>query len=282
MSNQKVKVKKERLDVLLVEQGFFESRENAKRHIMEGIILVNDVPVDKAGTKVPVDARLRIKGHVMPYVGRGGYKLEKAISTFGIDLKGKVMADIGASTGGFTDCALQHGAAKVFAIDVGTNQLDWKLRSNPQVVNMEKTNIKVVTEDMLGEPVDFISTDVSFISVTKIIPAVHSILEKEGDLVILIKPQFEAGREKVGKGGIVKDPKVHEEVIADTLAAFEEEGLHCWGLTYSPIKGGSGNIEFLGWMRYDEPETALREEDIRRVVEEAHEGLKGSGLWPIE
>ena len=175
MGNQKVK--KERLDVMLVEQGFFDSRENAKRHIMAGIILVNDVPVDKAGTKIPVDAKLRIKGHVMPYVGRGGYKLEKAIKTFGIDMKGKVMADIGASTGGFTDCALQNGAAKVFAIDVGTNQLDWKLRSHPQVINMEKTNIKVVTEETLGEKVDLVSTDVSFISVLKIIPAVKSILK---------------------------------------------------------------------------------------------------------
>nr|WP_302708657.1 TlyA family RNA methyltransferase [uncultured Dialister sp.] len=273
MANRKVK--KERLDVLLVEQGFFESRENAKRHIMEGIILVNDVPVDKAGTKVPVDARLRIKGHVMPYVGRGGYKLEKALKTFSIDLKGKVMADIGASTGGFTDCALQNGAARVFAIDVGTNQLDWKLRSNPQVVNMEKTNIKVVTKDLLGEMVDFISTDVSFISVTKIIPAVHSILKDDGSLVILIKPQFEAGREKVGKGGIVKDPKVHAEVIEDTLAAFAEEHLYCHGLTYSPIKGGSGNIEFLAWLKNEMPDKDITSADVEKVVEEAHTGLKG-------
>ena len=254
--------------MLLVEQGFFESRENAKRHIMEGIILVNDVPVDKAGTKVPVDARLRIKGHVMPYVGRGGFKLEKALKTFSIDLKGKVMADIGASTGGFTDCALQNGAAKVFAIDVGTNQLDWKLRSNPQVV-------KVVTKDLLGEMVDFISTDVSFISVTKIIPAVHSILKEEGSLVILIKPQFEAGREKVGKGGIIKDPKVHAEVIEDTLQAFKEEHLYCHCLTYSPIKGGSGNIEFLAWLKQTPPEREIRAADMVKVVEEAHSGLKG-------
>ncbi|MGN0955085.1 TlyA family RNA methyltransferase [Dialister sp.] len=273
MANQKVK--KERLDVLLVEQGFFESRENAKRHIMEGIILVNDVPVDKAGTKVPVDARLRIKGHVMPYVGRGGYKLEKALKVFSIDLKDKVMADIGASTGGFTDCALQNGASRVYAIDVGTNQLDWKLRSNPQVINMEKTNIKVVTKDLLGEMVDFISTDVSFISVTKIIPAVHSILKADGSLVILIKPQFEAGREKVGKGGIVKDPKVHTEVISDTLETFAEEHFYCYGLTYSPIKGGSGNIEFLAWLKQDMPDREITLDDIEKVVDEAHTGLKG-------
>ena len=185
------------------------------------------------------------------------------------------MADIGASTGGFTDCALQNGAAKVFAIDVGTNQLDWKLRSTPKVENMEKTNIKVVTKDLLGEMVDFISTDVSFISVTKIIPAVHSILKEEGSLVILIKPQFEAGREKVGKGGIIKDPKVHAEVIEDTLQAFKEEHLYCHGLTYSPIKGGSGNIEFLAWLKQTLPEKEIRAADMVKVVEEAHSGLKG-------
>ena len=272
MGNQKVK--KERLDVMLVEQGFFDSRENAKRHIMAGIILVNDVPVDKAGTKIPVDAKLRIKGHVMPYVGRGGYKLEKAIKTFGIDMKGKVMADIGASTGGFTDCALQNGAAKVFAIDVGTNQLDWKLRSHPQVINMEKTNIKVVTEEMLGEKVDLVSTDVSFISVLKIIPAVKSILKEDGAMAILIKPQFEAGKDKVGKGGIVREPEIHEEVVSDTLAAFEAEGFHCWDLTFSPIKGGSGNIEFLAYLKWEKPQEAISEERIRQVVEEVHETLK--------
>ena len=174
------KIKKERLDVLLVEQGFFESRENAKRHIMEGIILVNDVPVDKPGTKVPSDARLRIKGKVMPYVGRGGYKLEKAINFFHLKMENVIMADIGASTGGFTDCALQHGAKKVYAIDVGTNQLDWKLRINPQVINLEKTNIKDVTMELLGERVNFISVDISFISVLKIIPAVNDILEESG------------------------------------------------------------------------------------------------------
>ena len=184
------------------------------------------------------------------------------------------MADIGASTGGFTDCALQNGAAKVFAIDVGTNQLDWKLRSNPQVVNMEKTNIKVVTEETLGEKVDFVSTDVSFISVLKIIPAVKSILKEDGSMAILIKPQFEAGKEKVGKGGIVREPEIHEEVVADTLAAFEEEGFHCWDLTFSPIKGGSGNIEFLAYLKWQQPETPITEERIHQVVVEAHEVLK--------
>lgn len=273
------KVKKERLDVLLVEQGFFESRENAKRHIMAGIILVNDFPVDKPGTKVPADAKLRIKGKVMPYVGRGGYKLEKAIQEFHIPVKGAVMADIGASTGGFTDCALQHGAAKVYAIDVGYNQLDWKLRQNPQVINMEKTNIKDVTLSLLGEQVDLIATDISFISVLKIMPAAREILKKDGWMAILIKPQFEAGREKVGKGGIVRDPKVHEEVIEEVLAQSAEAGFLTSGLTWSPIKGGSGNIEFLALLRWipEGYDGALYPDQtaVRRLVEEAHTALKG-------
>lgn len=270
------KVKKERLDVLLVERGFFETRENAKRHIMAGIILVNDVPVDKPGTKIPSDVRLRIKGHVMPYVGRGGYKLEKAIKEFHLDLKNLVMADIGASTGGFTDCALQNGIVKVYAIDVGTNQLDWKLRTNPHVINLEKTNIKQVTEDMIGEKVDFISTDISFISVLKILPAVHSILKPEGSVVILIKPQFEAGKEKVGKGGVIRDKNIHEDVIRDTLSAFETEGFHVWGITYSPIKGGSGNIEFLALLKKDRPERSMVNTDIiHDIVEESHQVFKG-------
>lgn len=260
----------------MVERGFFETRENAKRHIMAGIILVNDVPVDKPGTKIPSDVRLRIKGHVMPYVGRGGYKLEKAIKEFHLDLKNLVMADIGASTGGFTDCALQNGIAKVYAIDVGTNQLDWKLRTNPHVINLEKTNIKQVTEDMIGEKVDFISTDISFISVLKILPAVHSILKPEGSVVILIKPQFEAGKEKVGKGGVIRDKNIHEDVIRDTLSAFETEGLHVWGITYSPIKGGSGNIEFLALLKKDRPERSMVNTDIiHDIVEESHQVFKG-------
>lgn len=270
------KVKKERLDVLLVEQGLFESRENAKRHIMEGIILVNDVPVDKPGTKVPSDARLRIKGKVMPYVGRGGYKLEKAINFFHLKMENAIMADIGASTGGFTDCALQHGVKKVYAIDVGTNQLDWKLRINPQVINLEKTNIKDVTMELLGERVNFISVDISFISVLKIIPAVNDILEESGQLVILIKPQFEAGRENVGKGGIITDKAIHSEVVFDTLQEFENQGFFVNGLTFSPIKGGSGNIEFLALLSKNKKtkETQMTKEFVNCIVEEAHRELK--------
>jgi hypothetical protein len=270
------KVKKERLDVLLVEQGLFESRENAKRHIMEGIILVNDVPVDKPGTKVPSDARLRIKGKVMPYVGRGGYKLEKAINFFHLKMENAIMADIGASTGGFTDCALQHGVKKVYAIDVGTNQLDWKLRTNPQVINLEKTNIKDVTMELLSERVNFISVDISFISVLKIIPAVNDILEESGQLVILIKPQFEAGRENVGKGGIITDKAIHSEVVFDTLQEFENQGFFVNGLTFSPIKGGSGNIEFLALLSKNKKtkETQMTKEFVNCIVEEAHRELK--------
>ena len=274
MSEKKVrnKVKKERLDVLLVEQGFFNSRENAKRHIMAGIILVDNMPVDKPGTKVYIDSELRIKGKTMPYVGRGGYKLEKALESFNIDLNNSVMMDIGASTGGFTDCALQKGAKKVFAVDVGTNQLDWKLRSDCRVVNMEKTNIKEVTLERIGEKVDFISTDISFISVLKIIPAVNLILKDDGNLVILIKPQFEAGKEKVQKGGIVKDSQVHRDVILKVLEKFEESGLYTWGLTYSPIKGGSGNIEFLAWLRKNQC-SDINNKSVENVVLSAHKEL---------
>ena len=274
MSEKKVrnKVKKERLDVLLVEQGFFNSRENAKRHIMAGIILVDNMPVDKPGTKVYIDSELRIKGKTMPYVGRGGYKLEKALESFNIDLNNSVMMDIGASTGGFTDCALQKGAKKVFAVDVGTNQLDWKLRSDCRVVNMEKTNIKEVTLERIGEKVDFISTDISFISVLKIIPAVNLILKDDGNLVILIKPQFEAGKEKVQKGGIVKDSQVHRDVILKVLEKFEESGLYTWGLTYSPIKGGSGNIEFLAWLRKIQC-SDINNKSVENVVLSAHKEL---------
>lgn len=275
MSEKKVKnkVKKERLDVLLVERGFFNSRENAKRHIMAGIILVDNMPVDKPGTKVYIGSELRIKGKIMPYVGRGGYKLEKALESFDIDLNNSVMMDIGASTGGFTDCALQKGARKVFAVDVGTNQLDWKLRSDCRVVNMEKTNIKEVTLERIGEKVDFISTDISFISVLKIIPAVNLILKDDGNLVILIKPQFEAGKEKVQKGGIVKDSQVHRDVILKVLEKFEESGLYTWGLTYSPIKGGSGNIEFLAWLRKNQC-SDINNKSVENVVLSAHKELE--------
>lgn len=241
-------IAKERLDVLLVEQGFFESREKAKAAIMAGLILVGTEQVDKAGTKIPRDAALTVKGAVHPYVSRGGLKLEKAIREFGIDLSGAVMLDIGASTGGFTDCALQHGAAYVYAIDVGYNQLDWSLRQEPRVNVMERCNFRYITPDQLFGPAPaFATIDVSFISLKLILPALRPLLRPGGSTVALIKPQFEAGREQVGKSGVVRDPDVHLNVLREVLSAAAELGFALRGLTFSPITGGEGNIEFLAY-----------------------------------
>ena len=236
---------KERLDVLLVSQGLATSREKAKAVIMAGNVLVNGQREDKAGTMIDVKAQITVKGTQLKYVSRGGLKLEKAMETFPIDLTGKTMMDIGASTGGFTDCALQRGAAKVFAVDVGYGQLAWKLRTDDRVVNMERTNIRNVTVADIGEPVDFISIDVSFISLLKIMPAVEPLLKAGGTMVTLIKPQFEAGREHVGKGGIVRDIQVHRDVIRHVTDGIADCGLSPLGLTFSPIKGADGNIEYL-------------------------------------
>lgn len=241
---------KERLDVLLVEQGFFDSREKAKAAVMAGLVLVNDEPADKAGMKVPRDAAIRVKGQVHPYVGRGGLKLEKAIAAFGLRMDGRIVLDIGASTGGFTDCALQHGAAFVYAIDVGYNQLDWSLRNDPRVKVMERTNFRHVTPDMLDGPVpDMAVIDVSFISLKLILPPLQAVLQPGGETVALIKPQFEAGRDKVGKSGVVRDPAVHRDVLETVLRFAAAGGFELRGLTHSPITGGEGNIEFLAWWR---------------------------------
>ena len=237
---------KERLDILVTSLGFFESRESAKRAIMAGIVLVNDVPIDKAGTKVSADAKIRIKGQVMPYVSRGGYKLEQAIKEFELDLRGKIIMDIGASTGGFTDCALQNGAAMSYAIDVGYNQLAWKLRQDTRVLSMERTNFRhMKSEDLKNGVPTFACMDVSFISIKLLLPILKTLLAKNGEIIALIKPQFEAGKAFVGKGGIVRDSKVHMTVIKEIVDFVCELGLIPWGLTYSPIKGGEGNIEFL-------------------------------------
>lgn len=263
---------KERLDVLLVNRGLFESREKAKTAIMAGQIFMGTVCVDKAGTKVPVDADLSVKGNILPYVSRGGLKLEKALQLYPIDLTDAVMVDIGASTGGFTDCALQNGAAKVFAIDVGYNQLAWSLRQDKRVINMEKQNIRTVTAEQLGELVDFISIDVAFISLDKVLPVAVTLLKDTGSLVALIKPQFEAGREKVGKGGIVRDPATHAEVLTRILQVAEDVGLHLHGVTYSPIKGTEGNIEFLGYFKKTtDGALAITPELVESVVAAAHE-----------
>ncbi|WP_028255899.1 TlyA family RNA methyltransferase [Veillonella magna] len=262
---------KERLDVLLVNRGLFESREKAKTAIMAGQIFIGTVCVDKAGTKVAIDADIHVKGNTLPYVSRGGLKLEKALSMYPIDLTEAVMVDIGASTGGFTDCALQNGAKKVFAIDVGYNQLAWKLRQDSRVINMEKQNIRTVTPEQLGELSDFISIDVAFISLDKVLPVAVTLLKDSGSLVALIKPQFEAGREKVGKGGIVRDEAVHKEVLDRILHVAEDAGLYLHGLTYSPIKGTEGNIEFLGFFTKQAANAiAITSELLDNVVEEAH------------
>ncbi|WP_105618122.1 TlyA family RNA methyltransferase [Vallitalea okinawensis] len=236
---------KERLDVLLVQRNLAPSREKAKTIIMTGNVLVNNQKEDKVGTKVSIDAEIRIKGNPLPYVSRGGLKLEKAIKEFDLVLTGLTCADIGASTGGFTDCMLQNGAKKVFSIDVGYGQLAWSLRNNPQVVCMEKTNVRYVTPEDLGENVDFASIDVSFISLDKIMDAVVGILGEQGQIVCLIKPQFEAGREKVGRKGVVRDPEVHKEVINRVISQMMNRELVIKALSFSPIRGPEGNIEYL-------------------------------------
>lgn len=237
---------KERIDVLLVEQGYYESREKAKAAIMAGLVLADEERIEKAGMKVPRNATLKVKGTVHPYVSRGGLKLEKALRHFGIDLKGRSMLDIGASTGGFTDCALQNGASYVYAIDVGYNQLDWSLRNDERVRVMERMNFRYMTPADLDGPVpDFASIDVSFISLKIILPPLKALVQRPADIAALIKPQFEAGREKVGKSGVIREPAIHKEVLINVLSMAAGLGFQLKGLTFSPITGGEGNIEFL-------------------------------------
>ncbi|WP_458121916.1 TlyA family RNA methyltransferase [Paenibacillus sp. Z6-24] len=237
---------KERVDVLLVEQGYYESREKAKAAVMAGLVYAGTERLEKPGMKIARDTALNVKGAVHPYVSRGGLKLEKALKHFGIEMNGRTMLDIGSSTGGFTDCALQNGAEYVYAIDVGYNQLDWSLRNHPQVCVMERTNFRYMTPDQLEGPVpNFASIDVSFISLRLMLPPLKELLGRPADIAALIKPQFEAGREKVGKTGVVRDPKVHQEVLLTVLSFARELGYVLKGLTFSPITGGEGNIEFL-------------------------------------
>lgn len=268
---------KERIDALLVAQGFFETREKAKAAVMAGLVFLNGTRLEKAGMKIPADSVLTVKGDPLPYVSRGGLKLEKAIRHFGLDLTDAVMIDIGASTGGFTDCALQHGASFVYAIDVGTNQLDWSLRKDERVRVMERFNFRYIQpSDLQGPPPTFAATDVSFISLRLILPPLWPLLAPGAPVVALIKPQFEAGRELVGKNGIVKDAAVHRDVLLRVLGFAAESGYRFEGLTHSPITGGEGNIEFLALWRRAEGPTALPEDAetlVRRTVEEAHEDL---------
>ncbi|MET3699179.1 23S rRNA (cytidine1920-2'-O)/16S rRNA (cytidine1409-2'-O)-methyltransferase [Bacillus oleivorans] len=270
--------KKERLDVLLVEQGLFETREKAKRAIMAGQIFLNEVRIDKPGEKVPVTSKLVVKGKVMPYVSRGGLKLEKAISTFQLDLNNKIMIDVGSSTGGFTDCALQNGVILSYCIDVGYNQLAWKLRSDERVVVMERTNFRYVTkEDLKGPAPNFATIDVSFISLTLILPVLKTLIEDGTKIVALVKPQFEAGKDQVGKNGIVRDAKTHIEVIEKIIEFAMREGYSIDGITFSPITGGEGNIEFLLLLHWTNAESENNlSVHISEVVHQAHETLKGA------
>ena len=262
---------KERLDMVLTEKKFFDSRARAKAMIMAGKVLVNGQKVDKAGTLIAPDAQIRILGEEMPFVSRGGLKLQKALDEFKINMVGRIAADIGASTGGFTDCMLQRGAKMVYAIDVGYGQLAWKLRSNVQVVNMERTNIRNVTRQDLyyGLP-DFVSIDVAFISLEKVLPVVYDLLKDSGEVVALIKPQFEAGREYVGKRGVVRDKKIHVAVIERVLTFAAEVGFGVVALDFSPVKGPEGNIEYLAHLIKDGASAGI---EISAVVDSAHEEL---------
>ena len=282
---------KERLDVLLVKRGLAESREKAKAIIMSGIVYVEDQKEDKAGTTFDENAKIEVRGSTLKYVSRGGLKLEKAMTHFGVTLDQKVCMDVGASTGGFTDCMLQNGAVKVFSVDVGHGQLAWKLRNDPRVVCMEKTNIRYVTPEDIGEEIpdriQFVSIDVSFISLTKVLGPVKALMEPDGEVVCLIKPQFEAGREKVGKKGVVREKSTHLEVIQMVMAYAAEIGFEIRNLEFSPIKGPEGNIEYLLYLHKPEQaseETVTGEEALAKaekecpvspeqVVEEAHREL---------
>jgi len=256
---------KKRLDVILIEKGFFESREKAKASIMAGVVYVDEQKVDKAGEMVLTEAKIEVRGNVCPYVSRGGLKLEKAINEFDIDLTDKVCMDIGASTGGFTDCMLQNGAKKVFSVDVGYGQFAWKLRQDPRVVCMERTNIRYVTYEDIGELLDFASIDVSFISLTKVLPVAFNLTKDSGEVVALIKPQFEAGREQVGKKGVVRDSKVHKEVIEKVIEFSKSIGFKVKNLSFSPIKGPEGNIEFLLYLSKIEENDVDVDEIIKKT-----------------
>lgn len=263
---------KTRLDLLLMEQGLQESRQKAQATIMSGLVFVNGQRVDKPGTAVPNDAKIEVRGSALPYVSRGGLKLEKAMASFPIRLQNAVCGDIGASTGGFTDCMLQNGAVKVYAVDVGYGQLAWSLRSDPRVVCLERTNARYLSREQVPDELDFASVDVSFISLKLILPPLCALLRDGGQAVCLVKPQFEAGREKVGKKGVVRDPAVHLEVLEHFLSHAKDSGFTVLGLTYSPIQGPEGNIEYLGYLQKGtQSEQGV---DLRALVEESHRVLQ--------
>lgn len=263
-----------RLDVFLVNKGLVQSRERAKALIMAGQVYILNQKCDKAGMMVDEETTAaEIRGETLKYVSRGGLKLEKAMQVFPITLENKVAMDIGASTGGFTDCMLQNGARKVFAVDVGYGQFAWKLRQDERVVNMERTNIRYVTPEQIGEPLDFASIDVSFISLKLVLPVAKELLSENGEIVALIKPQFEAGRGQVGKKGVVRDINVHYSVIESTVEFAESIGLTPCGLSFSPVKGPEGNIEYLVFLKKGGGESAVSEDLIHQVVDESHSAL---------
>ena len=268
-----MKIKK-RLDVLLTEQGYADTRSKAQAIIMAGQVYVAGQKADKPGISYEENVQIEVRGETCPYVSRGGWKLEKALRDFGVDPTGFVCSDSGASTGGFTDCLLQQGASKVFAIDVGYGQLDWKIRSDPRVVVMERTNIRYVTPEQLREPLDLSVIDVSFIGLEIVLPTIKTLLKPEsGQVLCLIKPQFEAGKENVGKKGVVRDPKIHKMVLDNFVALVKQLGFRILGLTFSPVKGPEGNIEFLGHLTLAQmPEI---QPDTAAIVDAAHQALKG-------
>lgn len=262
-----------RLDVLMTEKGLAESREKAKAMIMAGIVFIDNQKCDKAGLMVSTETMPEVRGETLKYVSRGGLKLEKAMQEFPITLSGKITMDIGASTGGFTDCMLQNGAVKVFSVDVGYGQLAWKLRQDERVVNMERTNIRYVKPEDIGCEIDFASIDVSFISLKLVLPVAYSLLSEDGEVVALIKPQFEAGREQVGKKGVVRDINVHKSVVETVLDFAEEIGFYPVGLSFSPIKGPEGNIEYLAFFKKQADARTVTEDDVNNVVESSHQEL---------
>ena len=265
---------KERIDCALVSRGMIESREKAKAIIMSGIVYVNNQKCDKAGDTVLPDDIIEIRGEKLKYVSRGGLKLEKAVEVFGVDLKDKVCADIGASTGGFTDCMLQNGAAKVYAVDVGYGQLAWKLRTDKRVVNLERTNFRYVTHEQIPEQLDFASVDVSFISLTLILPVLRDLMKNNGEAVCLIKPQFEAGRENVGKKGVVRDKGVHIAVVEKITDFAVDSGYSVLGVDFSPVKGPEGNIEYLCYLRKSEAAKNASQVSAESVVTASYNALK--------
>lgn len=267
-------MEKKRLDLLLLDRGLFPTRQRAQAAIMAGGVLVEGQKKEKPGTLVPVNANITITGQDLPYVSRGGLKLEKALTVFPVKPEGKLALDVGASTGGFTDCLLQHGASRVIAVDVGYGQLAWKLRQDPRVTVFERTNIRYLTPQDIGEElVDLVTVDVSFISLRLVIPVIVSLAKQTADFILLIKPQFEAGKDKVGKHGVVRDPVIHQQVLSGIIEGALKHGLKIGGLDFSPIKGPEGNIEYLLWLTYQDYHSGPEGTLIEKVVQQAHQSL---------